>query len=49
LLLLAPNPLALLRVVESLAAMMQQGVQHDVLGHPHGEIGIDDAHDRHVG
>jgi len=46
---LMPHALALLRVVESLAAMMQQGVQHDVLGHPHGEIGIDDAHNRHVG
>ncbi len=46
---LAPHPLALLRVVEALAAMMHQHVQHDVLGHAHGEIGIDDAHDRHVG
>ena len=48
LLVLAPDALVLLRVVEALTAVMHQDVQHDVLGHPHGEIGIDDAHDRHI-
>jgi hypothetical protein len=28
---------------------LHQHVQHHVLRHAHGEIGIDDAHDRHVG
>src|SRR5262245_47422465 len=45
---LAPNALALLRVVEPLAAVMQQHMQGDVLAHADGEVGIDDAHDRHI-
>jgi hypothetical protein len=29
--------------------MTHQDMQGNVLGHPHGEIGIDDSHHRHVG
>ena len=46
---LAPDALALLHIVEPVAPVMQQHVQHDILGHAHGEIGIDDAHEGHVG
>ena len=46
---LVPAAFALLRIVEPLAAVMHQHVQHDVFRHPHGEIGIDDPHDRHIG
>ena len=46
---LVPDALALLDVVKPLAAVMQQHVQHHVLGHANGEIGFDVAHDRHVG
>ena len=46
---LMPHALALLAIVEAMAAVMHQHVQHHVLRHTHGEIGIDDAHDRHVG
>ena len=42
----APDPLALLRVVEPLSPMVHQHMQHDVFGHPHGEIGMRDAHHR---
>ena len=46
---LMPHALALLAIVEAMAAVMHQHVQYDVFRHAHGEIGIDDAHDRHVG
>ena len=45
---LVPAPLALLRVIAALPAMMHQHVQRDVFGHPHREVGIDDAHERHL-
>ena len=38
-----PDPLALLRVIEPLPPMVHQHMQHDVFGHPHGEIGMRDA------
>jgi len=44
-----PHARALLGIVEAMAPVMHQHVQHHVLRHAHGEIGIDDAHDRHVG
>ena len=37
---------ALLRVIAALPAMMHQHVERDVFGHPHREVGIDDAHER---
>ena len=43
----APEPLALLGVVEPLPPMMHQHVQHDIFGHPHGEVGMRDARHRH--
>jgi len=46
---LVPHALALLGIVEAMATVMHQHVQHHILRHAHGEIGIDDAHDRHVG
>ena len=42
----APDPLALLRIVEPLPPMVHQHMQHDVFGHPHGEIGMRDARHR---
>ena len=42
-----PDPLALLGVVEPLAPVVHQHMQHDIFGHPHAEIGMDDARDRH--
>ena len=45
----APQAPRLLRVVEPLAAVTDQDVQHDIFAHAHGEIGIDHAHHRHVG
>ena len=41
-------PLALLRVVEPLPPMMHQHMQHDVFGHPHGQVGMRDARQRHL-
>jgi hypothetical protein len=31
-----------------LLAMMHQHVQAHILAHPHGQVGIDNAHQRHV-
>ena len=44
-----PELLALLRVVAALLAQVHEAVQDDVLAHPVGQVGIDHAHDRHVG
>jgi hypothetical protein len=46
LIMVAPKSLPLLRVVETLAAMNEQHVQHHIFDHAGREIGIDDAHDR---
>ena len=46
---LVPAALALLRIVEPLAAVMHQHVQHDVFRHAFGQIVDRDAHQRHVG
>ena len=43
LLVLMPHPHALLRVVSPLVTMIGQHMQHDVFGHAHGEIVVDDA------
>ena len=44
-----PDPLALLHIVKPLTPVVGEHVQHDVFGHAHGQIGIDDAHDGHIG
>ena len=46
LVMVAPEPLALLGLIETLAAMNEQYVQHDVFDHAGGQIGIDNSHDR---
>jgi hypothetical protein len=49
LIVIAPQALALLGIIEALATVDHQHVQRHVLGHAHSEIGIDDADQRHVG
>jgi hypothetical protein len=49
LLVIAPHPHALLRLVSTLMPVIHQDVQHDVFGHPHGEIRIDDPYHRRAG
>ena len=44
-----PEPLALLGVVAALLAQVSEAVQDDVLAHAVRQVGIDHAHDRHVG
>ena len=44
-----PDPLALLRVVEPLAAVKHQRMQHAIFGHAHAQIRIGGAHERQVG
>ena len=46
LIVVAPKVSPLLRVIETLAAMNEQHVQHHIFDHPGREIGIDYAHDR---
>src|SRR5205807_8894009 len=44
----APQPLALLRVVEPLAPMVHQRMQNDIFGDARGEVGMCDARDRNT-
>ena len=48
LIVLEPDAVALLRIVEPLPAMEHQRVQHDVFGHALRQVAIDDPHDRHI-
>ncbi len=43
----APGPLVIERAQH--LAMVKQHVQHDIFRHAHGEVGVDHAHQRHVG
>src|SRR6476659_3198544 len=46
LIMVAPEPLALLGLIETLAAMNEQYVQHDIFDHASRQIRIDNTHDR---
>lgn len=48
LLVVAPVPFALLGVIKPLPAVVEENVQRDILRHAHGEVGIDNAHDRNI-